>query len=224
MKTVATKDRAAARVAAVTQVIADHNASIAALEMRIGSLRAKVGDLTLEFEGLVDARNERNLEATLASRPLPDDDPDESARLRQIKTEIGAVEAALPVIAEERATLERATPTLRKELAEAFLSWKADKVRQVLRQASAVLATLQQPVARLSALDAVQSEVLGETFDVGPSINEAEMRDALLSTGALAGRLLEGLPKRLKPEELTLEKLAPAADAARTSLLAEIDR
>lgn len=212
----------AQRVVAAAGEIDNQLASIQAASDRIGNLRNRSSELGAEFGSLVEARNERHLAATLAEEPLPSDDPEESARLRNIKVEIAAVEAAIPVLSRERHDLESALPALRKAHAEAFLHWKAVKVREALSSTSGALAKLQGPIAQLSALEATQHSVLGRSFDIGPAIDDDELRDSLLSTGTLAKRVLEALPKRVAPTDLSPEVLEPAAEAAKYEYLKEL--
>ena len=212
----------AERVVAAAGVIETQLGSIQAASDRINNLRSRSSELSAEFGSLVEARNERNLAATLAEEPLPPDEPDESARLRKIKAEIAAVEAAIPVLCRECHDLENALPALRKTHAEAFLHWKAAKVREALSSTSGALAKLQGPIAQLSALEATQHSVLGRSFDIGPAIDDDELRDSLLSTGTLAKRVLEALPKRVVPTDLSPEVLAPAAEAAKSEYLKEL--
>lgn len=196
--------------------------AIDAVAARIDALRSRSSDLGAEFSALVEGRNARNLAATLAEAPLPPDDTQESGRLREIKAEIAAAEAAMPVLSAEKDQLTHSLPALRRSHAEAFLRWKAEQTRAAIDLAADVLANLQLPIARLSALAVTQKATLGASFDVGPDINDLDLREGLLSTGDLAFRLIEGLPKRLVPAALSPEQLTPAAEAAQAEFRKEL--
>jgi len=209
----------AVAVSAARKAVDQQLSSISSVGERIAELRSKVRDLRRESEAISEARSARNLAATLADEPLPADDGVETRRLKSIVSEVAAAEAAVPVMESKRAELERDLPRLQRELADAFVRWKAGQVRNALASSRRILGTLQSPLAELTALEATQREVLGGAFTVSRALDDEEIREALMSTGTLVARLLGGIPERLLPSELATDELTAATDAAKNSHL-----
>src|SRR5690606_13074008 len=118
----------------------------------------------------------------------------------------------------ERASLEAEIPRLQRDLADAFLKWKGQKVAGAIETAKKTLGELQRPLAELLAFESLQQDLLGSTFQTGRGGD----RQALASGTVLTKALLESLPPKLATDQLEPEALNSAAASILATLKREI--
>ena len=198
--------------------LAEHDATVAAEEARLTELRSKVHKLKAQFTEVAASIAARNLQATLADEPLPEEDPRQARELRRLQATIQASEAAGPVLEQTISKLKSQRATLRAAISRAFWPWKAAILERALADVREAFAAMSDPIADLVALDEIQRRILGSDFITDAGVD----RTVLISSGRLMERLLDGIPKQCRPTSLdpsALDDLAADRLAAFTYTL-----
>lgn len=191
-------EKAASAVRAARQNLRLHDELVRTEEERLSALRSRASLAQAEFDAVARKVADRNLEATLADLPLPPEDPKSSEELRRLQATIRAAEEAIPVVQRGISELRRRRPDLVVELSRAFGPWKAAVLEGALGKIGSSFAEMHGPIATLMALDHVQTALLGTNFVTDSKVDKS----LLISSGHLMQRLLDGIPKRCRPEEL----------------------
>lgn len=175
-----------------------HDALVATEETRLAHLQVSARGLRSQFDQVAADIAERNLQATLADRPLPEEDPRQAKELRRLQATIQATEAAIPVLERTIAQLRAQRPGLRIAISRAFWPWKAEILQSALASVRDAYSAMSEPIASLVALDELQGRLLGSDFVTDASVD----RTVLISSGRLMERLLDGIPKQCRPPSL----------------------
>lgn len=203
-------------VRAAQASLEEHLEAIEACKRKVVRLQQKITKDQIAFDKLVEQISDRNVAATLADEPLPAEDPSERRRLQALTAAVAAAQSAIPQINHEIAYLGKLTTDYRHRLADAFWPWKADVLARETERVKVAFAQAALPLARLAAMETLQSFLIGERF-----VTSSAAQAVTLSTGRLVDKVLKGLPDAVTPPELGADfanTVSTALQDFRTSL------
>ncbi len=161
--------------------------------------------------------------AMMDGEALPVPDPVVVDRIRENAAKIAAAERARPKAVEQANQAERELDRAQAELTAARLIWVASNQEQVRVRLSALLESAASDLARLCALDQLQSGMMvGEKFVAkgGPLLSP-------WSGEAAVNRLLAGLVQRLRPAGISdaeIKRLTAVEFSKSKTALKEIEQ
>ena len=169
-----------------------------------------------KIEGLLKRHAAKAAEAYLSEKPAPEPTPNDRAKLRSYREIERAAKDARPLMLAELKGADGDFREASEALVPAFLDWKAGGLTADLQELRERLATLAAPMARLTAMDALQEAVIGKSFVVKDGTHAG-----LRSGGRVAADIRKSLSPFVKPEAFD-EVPFETATAAELSIIQSI--
>jgi hypothetical protein len=185
---------------------------------RLSQYESEAQEMRATVEMIEAAQDAKN--ADLEARdyaPSAEDYQQQIEQLALLKKQLKAKEGRIPLQKRKIEQLKEEIQAKEAEFKVAMGPVIADLTTFPLNQCREIIVTLTPYLVRLLATDMVRIKYLGDRFPVAPGTTPPP------AGGVIVQQLIAGLPKHVRPENLTLEALMPAARRLQNQIVEQIE-